>query len=129
MPASSSRSPAYETRPRASQTDMRVCIIAGFVSDSDARAMRATVTYRVSDLTAGLGEIRAERCDCIVTPETIGSASSVSCLDVARVARGYGIGCVIVTEHDCGGPHGAVCMLPGGDVADAVRRAMVARGR
>lgn len=108
---------------------MRVCIIAGCVSDSDARAMFGAVTYRVDDLTAGLGEIRAERCDCIVTPETIGESASVSCLDVARVARGYGVGCVIVTEHDCDGPHGAVCMLPGGDLADAVRRAMVARGR
>lgn len=108
---------------------MRVCIIAGCVSDSDARAMLGAVTYRVDDLTAGLGEIRAERCGCIVTPETIGEAASVSCLDVARVARGYGVGCVIVTEHDCDGPHGAVCMLPGGDVASAIRRAMVARGR
>ena len=53
----------------------------------------------------------------------------MSCLDVARVARGYGVGCVIVTEHDCAGPHGAVCMLPGGDLAQAVERAMVARGR
>ena len=108
---------------------MRLCIIAGCVSDLDARTMLGAVTYRVDDLTAGLAELRAERCDCIVTPETIGEAASVSCLDVARVARGYGVGCVIVTEHDCGGPHGAVCMLPGGDLAQAVERAMVARGR
>lgn len=108
---------------------MRLCIIAGCVSDLDARTMPGAVTYRVDDLTAGLAELRAERCDCIVTPETIGEAASVSCLDVARVARGYGIGCVIVTEHDCAGPHGAVCMLPGGDLAASVERAMVARGR
>ena len=108
---------------------MRICIIAGCVSDSDARTMPGAVTYRVDDLTAGLAELRAERCSCIVTPETIGEAASVSCLDVARVARGYGLGCVIVTEHDCDGPHGAACMLPGGDLASAVARAMVARGR
>ena len=108
---------------------MRLCIIAGCVSDLDARTMLGAVTYRVDDLTAGLVELRAERCDCIVTPETIGEAASVSCLDVARVARGYGVGCVIVTEHDCDGPHGAACMLPGGDLAAAVERAMVARGR
>lgn len=108
---------------------MRLCIIAGCVSDLDARTMLGAVTYRVGDLTAGLAELRAERCDCIVTPETIGEAASVSCLDVARVARGYGVGCVIVTEHDCDGPHGAVCMLPGGDLASAVARAMVVRGR
>ena len=108
---------------------MRLCIIAGCVSDLDARTMPGAVTYRVDDLTAGLAELRAERCDCIVTPETIGEAASVSCLDVARVARGYGVGCVIVTEHDCDGPHGAACMLPGGNLASAVERAMVARGR
>lgn len=108
---------------------MRLCIIAACVSDLDARQMPGIVTTRVDDLTAGLAEIRAERCDCIVTPETIGEAASVSCLDVARVARGYGVGCVIVTEHACDGPHGAVCMLPGGDLAQAVELAMVARGR
>lgn len=108
---------------------MRLCIIAGCVSDLDARTMPGAVTYRVDDLTAGLTELRAERCDCIVTPETIGEAASVSCLDVARVARGYGVGCVIVTEHDCDGPHGAACMLPGGDLAASIGRAMVARGR
>ena len=108
---------------------MRLCIIAACVSDLDARQVPGVVTVRVDDLTAGLALIRAEVCDCIVTPETIGEAASVSCLDVARVARGYGVGCVIVTEHDYGGPHGAVCMLPGGDLAQAVERAMVARGR
>jgi len=108
---------------------MRLCIIAGCVSDLDARQMPGIITVRVHDLTAGLALIRAERCDCIVTPETIGEAASVSCLDVARVARGYGVGCVIVTEHDCAGPHGAACMLPGGDLALAFERAMVARGR
>lgn len=108
---------------------MRLCIIAGCVSEPDARQMPGAVTYRVDDLTAGLAELRAERCDCIVTPETIGEAASVSCLDVARVARAYGAGCVIVTEHDCDGPHGAACMLPGGNLAVAVERAMVARGR
>lgn len=48
---------------------MRLCIIAGCVSDLDARTMLGAVTYRVDDLTTGLGEIRAERCDCIVTPK------------------------------------------------------------
>jgi len=108
---------------------MRLCIIAGCVSEPDARQMPGAVTARVDDLTAGLAEIRSERCDVIVTPETIGEASSVSCLDVARVARGYGVGCVIVTDAPCDGPHGAVCMVPGGDLAQAVERAMVARGR
>lgn len=107
---------------------MRLCIIAAYVT-IDPAAMPGIVTVRVDDLTAGLALIRAEGCDCIVTPETIGEAASVSCLDVARVARGYGVGCVIVTEHDCDGPHGAVCMLPGGDLAQAVERAMAARGR
>lgn len=108
---------------------MRLCIIAGCVSEPDARQMPGLVTIRVDDLTAGLAAIRAERCDCIVTPETIGEASSVSCLDVARVARGYRVGCVIVTDAPCGGPHGAVCMVPGGDLLAALERAMVARGR
>jgi len=108
---------------------MRLCIIAGCVSEPDARQMPGLVTIRVNDLTAGLAEIRAERCDCIVTPETIGESSSVSCLDVARVARGYRVGCVIVTDVPCDGPHGAVCMLPGGDLATSLKRAMVARGR
>lgn len=107
---------------------MRLCIIAACVT-IDPAAMPGAVTVRVDDLTAGLALIRAERCDCIVTPETIGEAASVSCLDVARVARGYGVGCVIVTEHDCDGPHGAVCMVPGGDLVAALERAMVARGR
>jgi len=106
---------------------MRLCIIAACVT-IDPAAMPKAVTVRVDDLTAGLALIRGEGCDCIVTPETIGEAASVSCLDVARVARGYGVGCVIVTEHDCDGPHGAVCMLPGGDLAQAVERVMVARG-
>jgi hypothetical protein len=108
---------------------MRLCIIAGCVPESDARQMPGIVTIRVDDLTAGLAEIRAERCDVIVTPETIGEASSVSCLDVARVARGYRVGCVIVTGAPCDGPHGAVCMAPGGDLAASIERAMVARGR
>lgn len=108
---------------------MRICIIAACVSDLDARQMPGVVTVRVEDLTAGLALIRADGCDCIVTPETIGEAASVSCLDVARVARGYGVGCVIVTEHACEGPHGAVCLLPVGDLAHSVERAMVARGR
>ena len=64
---------------------MRLCIIAGCVSDLDARTMPGAVTYRVDDLTAGLAELRAERCDCIVTPETIGEAASV---ERAMVARG-----------------------------------------
>jgi hypothetical protein len=109
---------------------MRLCIIAACVSEPDARQMPGLVTTRVDDLTAGLAELRAERCDCIVTPETIGEAASVSCLDVARVARGYGIACVIVTDHNClDGPHGAACMLPGSSIIDAVQRAMTARGR
>ena len=107
---------------------MRLCIIAACVT-IDPAAMPGIITARVPDLTAGLALIRADGCDCIVTPETIGEAASVSCLDVARVARGYGVGCVIVTEHACDGPHGAVCLLPGGDLAQAVERAMVARGR
>ena len=107
---------------------MRICIIAACVT-IDPAAMPGIVTARVEDLTAGLALIRADGCDCIVTPETIGEAASVSCLDVARVARGYGVGCVIVTEHACEGPHGAVCLLPVGDLAQAVERAMVARGR
>ena len=107
---------------------MRLCIIAACVT-IDLAAMPGIITARVPDLTAGLALIRADGCDCIVTPETIGEAASVSCLDVARVARGYGVGCVIVTEHACDGPHGAVCLLPGGDLAQAVERAMVARGR
>ena len=107
---------------------MRICIIAACVT-IDPATIPGIVTVRVDDLTAGLALIRAEGCDCIVTPETIGEAASVSCLDVARVARGYGVGCVIVTEHACEGPHGAVCMAPGGDLAQAVERAMVARGR
>jgi len=108
---------------------MRLCIIAGCVPEPDARQMPGLVTTRVDDLTIGLAELRAERCDCIVTPETIGEASSVSCLDVARVARGYGVGCVIVTDALCDGPHGAACMLPGSDIVTAIQRAMVARGR
>ena len=107
---------------------MRLCIIAACVT-IDLATVPGVVTVRVNDLTAGLALIRAEGCDCIVTPETIGEAASVSCLDVARVARGYGVGCVVVTEHACDGPHGAVCLLPGGDLAQAVERAMVARGR
>jgi len=108
---------------------MRLCIIAGCVCEPDARQMPGIVTTSVDDLTVGLAEIRAERCDVIVTPETIGEAASVSCLDVARVARGYRVGCVIVTDAPCDGPHGAVCMVPGGDLAAAIERAMVARGR
>lgn len=108
---------------------MRLCIIAACVPEPDARQMLGVVTTHVVDLTAGLAELRAERCDCIVTPETIGEAASVSCLDVARVARAYGAGCVIVTEHACDGPHGAVCVLPEGDLVTAIQRAMVARGR
>jgi len=108
---------------------MRLCIIAACVSEHDARQMPGLVTTRVDDLTAGLAELRAERCDCIVTPETIGEAPSVSCLDVARVARGYRVGCVIVTDAPCDGPHGAACMLPGGDLVTAIHRAMVARRR
>lgn len=108
---------------------MRLCIIAACVAEPDARLMPGLVTVHVPDLTAGLAEIRAGRCDAIVTPETIGEASSVSCLDVARVARGYGVGCVIVTDGACDGPHGAVCMVPGGDIDAALERAMVARGR
>lgn len=108
---------------------MRVCIIAGCVSDRDTARVPGSITIRVVDMTAGLAEVRAQRCDVVVTPETIGQASSVSCLDVARVARGYGVGCVIVTDGACDGPHGAACMPPGGDLATAIERAMVARGR
>jgi hypothetical protein len=108
---------------------IRVCIIAECVPLADVAILPGVVTICVDRLSDGLAAIRARECDCVLTPETVGTASSVSCLDVARVARGYGVGCVIVTEHDCDGPHGAVCMPPGGDFASAVERAMVARGR
>lgn len=107
----------------------RVCIIAECVPVADVAIVPDSVTSSVSRLSDGLANIRARECDVVITPETVGSASSVSCLDVARVARGYGIACVIVTEADLDGPHGAACMLPGGDLAAAIARAMMARGR
>ena len=106
---------------------IRVCIIAECVPVADVAMLPGVATSCVDRLSDGLAAIRARECDCILTPETVGSASSVSCLDVARVARGYGVACVIVTEHDCDGPHGAVCMPPGGDIAVAVAQSSLAR--
>lgn len=101
---------------------MTICIIAGAVTDSGV--MPGVVTIMVDDISGGLVCVRAKRCDVVVTPETIGEAPSVTCLDVARVARGYGIRCVIVTAGDSDAPYGALCVRPGttlGDVVGLVR--------
>lgn len=97
---------------------MRVCIIAGAVESSGG--VPGVVTVSVDDMSAGLACIRAGECDVVVTPETIGEASSVTCLDVARVARGYGVRCVIVTAGGCDAPYGAACALPGSILGDVL---------
>ena len=95
---------------------MRVCVIAHAVV-GDAPGV---VVVHAEDMGSGLACVRLRGCDVVVAPETIGEASSVTCLDVARVARGYGVLCVIVTAGGCDAPYGAACVRPGATLGDVV---------
>ncbi len=109
---------------------MRIVIVADCVPEGEAQAVApGAVTVRVDGFTSAVACLRTERVDVVVTPEAIGERQTGSCLDVARVARSRGVGCVIVTDVWEDGSYGAACVAPGGDLAAAVARALVARGR
>jgi len=109
---------------------MRIVIVADCVPEGEAQAVApGAVTVRVDGFTSAVACLRTERVDVVVTPEAIGERQTGSCIDVASVARGRGVACVIVTTVWDDGSLGAACMPPGGDMAAAVERAKVARGR
>lgn len=109
---------------------MRILVIAGCVTDGEALAVAPGATVAsVDGFTSAASFIRTQRVDVVVTPEAIGERQTGSCLDVARVARSRGVGCVIVTDVWEDGSYGAACVAPGGDLAAAVARALVARTR
>lgn len=108
---------------------MRVLIIADCVPVAHVDAVaRGVVTRCEATFSAALGAIRAREVDAVVSPEAIGEQSSISCLDVAQVARAYGVACVIVTDVWVDGSYGAAAMQFGGDVGEAIARAVRIRG-
>lgn len=109
---------------------MRLLVIADCVPTAQAQAVvPGVVTERVEGFTDALDAIRQRRIDAVITPESVGERQTGSCLDVARVARSAGVACVVITTVWEDGAYGASVMAPGGDLAAALERAMVARGR
>ena len=104
---------------------MRVLIVAECVPADALGAIAGGDVTSCDDSYAGaLASIRARLTDVVIVPESIGQVSSVSCLDVAQVARAHGVACVIVTEVWDDGAYGAASVGPSGDVCGAVMRAV-----
>ena len=109
---------------------MRIVIVADCVPPEQAQAVApGVVTVSVDGFTDATRYLRSHPADVVITPEAIGDRQTGSCIDVASVARGRGVACVIVTTVWDDGSLGAACMPPGGDLSAAVERAKVARGR
>lgn len=107
---------------------MRVLIVNDCVPRSQVETMAPGVVTACEDsFSAALAIIRARACDVVIVPESIGEASSVTCLDAAQVSRAYGVACVIVTDVWDDGSYGAAAMSADGDVRAAVLRALTFR--
>lgn len=104
---------------------MRVLIVADCVSPEQAQeAAPGCVTACVDSFTAAFEAITRRSVDVVVTPEAIGERNSGSGLDVARLAMGYSVACVIVSEDWTDGVYLAAMMTAGGDLRDAITRAV-----
>lgn len=107
---------------------MRVLIIADCVPVAQVETMARDVVVRAEpNFADALAAIRGREVDVVLSPESIGESSSVSCLDVAQVSRAYGVACVIVTDVWGDGSYGAASMPPGGDPSAAGLRALTIR--
>lgn len=107
---------------------MRLLIVAGCVTEDQAQAAApGCVTSCVDSFTAAFDRITHREVDAVVTPECIGERQSGSGLDVARVATGYRVACVVVGEGWDDGLYGAALLQVGGDLNDALRRAFALR--
>ena len=106
---------------------MRV-IVAGAAVDSGevARAIPHAVTVSCADYSHAFAELQ-RGAGLVVTVASFGPACSMSGITLAGQARARGVPCVIVDRHAEDGMMGAAGMMPGGDLADAVRRANALR--
>lgn len=107
---------------------MRAVIVARVVSAVEARSAGAVDVVAADDFAAADGLIRSGGVGLVVSPVTLGSNSGTG-LELARMCRPRGIPCVLVDRHadTAGDMFGAACMVPGGDLAAAVRRAVKMR--
>ena len=107
---------------------MRMLIVAECVTEDQAQAAApGCVTVCVDSFTAAFDKIVRRDVDVVVTPEAIGACNSGSGLDVARVANGYRVACVVVGEGWEDGLYGAALLQPDAKLCDALRRAFALR--